>query len=182
MTSKEYFDNTKKHIEEIIRYDVKAESVKPESVYMDRALKHFKLLFTKQPGRKGSFVWKPHELKALNDIWTEIMPELEKAISGAIHRYMKRKMVTEINAVSGEALVNAAMSEANLTYRYTAQMYRAKIEVKLNDKNALTFYISYKKIGEELPKAVSAAKSLIEILNSFGPNTSIRKTYGFGDW
>jgi hypothetical protein len=61
-------------------------------------------------------------------------------------------------------------------------MYRAKIEVKLNDKNALTFYISYKKIGEELPKAVSAAKSLIEILNSFGPNTSIRKTYGFGDW
>ena len=110
------------------------------------------------------------------------MPELEKAISGAIHRYMKRKMVTEINAVSGEALVDAAMTEADLTYRYTAQMYRAKIEVKLNDKNALTFYISYKKIGEELPKAVSAAKSLIEILNSFGPNTSIRKTYGFGDW
>ena len=182
MTSKEYFDNTKKHIEEMIRYDVKAEAVKPESVYIDRALKHFKLLFTKQPGRRGSFVWKPHELKTLNDIWKEIMPDLEKAISGAIHRYMKRKMVTEINAVSGEALVNAAMSEVGLTYRYTAQMYRAKIEVKLSDKNALTFYISYKKIGEELPKAVSAAKSLIEILNSFGPNTSIRKTYGFGDW
>lgn len=89
MTSTEYFDNTKKHIEEMIRYDVKAESVKPESVYMDRALKHFKLLFTKQPGRRGSFVWKPHELKALNDIWTEIMPDMEKAISGAIHRYMK---------------------------------------------------------------------------------------------
>ena len=50
-----------------------------------------------------------------------------------------------------------------------------------SDYAAYTLGILYY-IGEELPKAVSAAKSLSEILNSFGPNTAIRKTYGFGDW
>ncbi len=62
--------------------------------------------------------------------------DMEKAITSAIHRYKKRKMVTEINAIA----------------------------------------------GEELPKAVSAAKSLIEILNSFGPGTTIRKNYAFETW
>ena len=108
--------------------------------------------------------------------------DMEKAITSAIQRYKIRKMVTEINAISGEALVNAVMTEAGLTYRYTAQMYRAKIEIRLNDKNVLVFYISYKKIGEELPKAVSAAKSLIEVLDSFGPGTTIRKNYAFETW
>lgn len=182
MTTAEYFENTKKFLEEIIRSDVKRETVRPESSYMDMGIRHIKKIYVEQNGRRGSFVWKPHELKELNDLWMRMKPDLEKAVSEAIHRYRKRKMVTEINAISGEAIVKAAMTDAGLTYRYTAQMYRAKVEVRLNDKNALTFYISYKKIGEELPKAVSAAKSLIEILNSFGPNTSIRKTYGFGDW
>ena len=182
MTHAEYFENTRKYLEEIIRNNVKSESVRSESAYLDMGLKYVKKLFIATPGRRGSFVWKPHELKNLNDIWMTIKPELEKAISNAIHRYRKRKMVTELNAISGEALVNPGMTEAGLTYSYTAQMYRAKIEVRLSDKNALTFYLGYKKIGEELPKAISAAKSMIEILETFGPGTSIRKTYGLENW
>lgn len=182
MTETEYFVPTRKYLEEIIRSNVKSESVRSESAYLDMGLKYVKKLFMAKPGRRGTFVWKPYDLKSLNDIWMAMKPDLEKAISDAIHRYRKRKMVTEINAISGEALVNAAMTEAGLTYSYTAQMYRAKIEVRLSDKNALTFYLGYKKIGEELPKAISAAKSMIEILETFGPGTSIRKTYGLENW
>ena len=182
MTEKEYFENTKKFIEEIIRTDVKCERVRAESAYLDMSIKHIKKLFTTKPGRKGSFVWKPHELKELNDIWTSMKPELEKAISQAIQRYRKRKMVTEINAISGEVLVDAAMAEAGLRYNYTAQMYRAKIEVRISAKNVLTFYLSYKNIGEELPKAISATKSLIETLNTLGSGTVIRKFYSSEYW
>lgn len=182
MTEAQYFENTKKFLEEIIRNNVKSESELPESAYMDMGIRHIKKLYVEKNGRRGSFVWKPRELKELNDLWMRMKPDLEKAVSEAIHRYRKRKMVTEINAISGEALVKAAMTEAGLTYSYTGQMYRAKIEVKLSSKNALTFYISYKKIGEELPKAVSAAKTIIEALDTFGQGTSIRKIYSMELW
>lgn len=182
MTETEYFSDTKKYLEEIIRNNVKNESVLTESAYMDMGIRHLKRIYIGERGRRGTFVWRPQELKELNDIWTSIRPDLEKAISDALHRYMKRKMVTEINAISGEALVKAAMAEAGLSYIYTAQMYRAKIEVKISARNALTFYLSYKKIGEELPKAISAAKSMSEIMETLGSGAFVRKIYSCEPW
>jgi hypothetical protein len=90
-------------------------------------------------------------------------------------KYKSRRMVAEINAVSAEALVAGAMKDAGLKFLFIPQMYRAKVCVKINEKSKVVIYLNYKKINEELPKAVEALKILVSTIDSLGPGTSIQK-------
>ena len=90
-------------------------------------------------------------------------------------KYRSRKMVSEINAASAEALISAAMKEAGLKYAFFPQTYRAKVHVKINQRNKVVLYLNYKKIRDELPKAIEAIKVIIEAMEKLGSGSSIQK-------
>ncbi len=84
-------------------------------------------------------------------------------------------MVAEINALSAEALIDAAMKEAWLKHLFEAQTYRAKVRVKITDKSKIIIYLNYKKIHEQLPKAIESLKVLVSTLESMNYGTTIQK-------
>ena len=84
-------------------------------------------------------------------------------------------MQTNINAVTAKALISIAMKDAGLEYIYTAQQFRAKIEVKISSKSKLTFFVGYKKLQDELSSLVESAKTIKENMVKLGGNATIKK-------
>ena len=97
-------------------------------------------------------------------------------------KYRSRKMVSEINAASAEALISASMKEAGLKYAFFPQAYRAKVHVKLSQKNKVVLYLNYKKIRDELPKAIEALKVIVEAMERLGSGSSIQKNMWFDNF
>jgi hypothetical protein len=174
METAEYLKEIKKYIEVRIRENIRQGVEVSERIYLDQALAHAKQIYQNNSSRKR-FVWNRNDMRSMVEIWESISPELEEFISGAIMKYKSRRMVAEINAVSAEALVAGVMKDAGLKFLFIPQMYRAKVCVKINEKSKIVIYLNYKKINEELPKAVEALKILISTIDSLGPGTSIQK-------
>lgn len=178
MESMDYLKIVNARIEAQIREDIKSGIEPAESKYMESALACMKVLFKNDTERHGSSpfrFWSGTSLHDANKIWEDISPELARSIPETIMKYKSRKMVTEINAVSSEALISAAMKEAGLKYDFTAQTYRAKVSVKINEKHKIIIYLNYKKINDELPKAIESLKTLVATLQTMGNGISIQK-------
>lgn len=185
MDTAEYLKKVKKHIDEVIREKIKSGIDVPESKYLEIALQHTKSLYRIETDKSGShrkYFWSREDLSGIMKLWESMRPELEKHIPASIMKYRSRKMVTEINAVSAEAQVSAAMKEAGLKHVFYPQTYRAKVFVKINDKHKLVVYLNYKKIGAELPKAIEGIKDLISALEKLGPSAGIQKTMWFDNF
>ena len=74
------------------------------------------------------------------------------------------------------------MKEAGLKHQFTAQTHRAKVSVLITDNRALTTYISYKKLYEQLPRLIESLKVIMHELESLGSLVSINKAYNTFDW
>lgn len=178
METAEYLTKVKKHIDEVIRENIKTGTDVSESRYIDIALQYTKALYANETERNGTrkkHFWSKKDLSEILALWEGIRPELQKHIPESIMKYRSRKMVSEINAASAEALISAAMKEAGLKYAFFPQTYRAKVHVKLSQKNKVVLYLNYKKIRDELPKAIEALKVIIEAMENLGSGSSIQK-------
>ena len=69
------------------------------------------------------------------------------------------------------------MKAAGLEFIFTAQQFRAKVEVKISPKSKLTFFVSYKKLQEELSSLIESAKSIKENMEKLGGNATIKKIF-----
>ena len=179
MEREEYLVKLKKFLDETIREKIKSGIEVPESKYLDCALAHTKTLYKSDPTRRASqqrHFWSRAELAGIMEIWESVRQELEQHIAKTVMKYRSRRMVTEINAVSSEALVSEAMKEAGLKYEFFSQTYRAKVHVKISEKNKVVVYLNYKRIGEELPKAIEALKAIASAMVQLGTSSSIQKT------
>ena len=76
----------------------------------------------------------------------------------------------------------AAMKEAGLKHQFTAQTHRAKVSVLITDNRALTTYISYKKLYDQLPNVIESLKIIRHELKSLGSLVTINKAYNVLDW
>jgi hypothetical protein len=109
-------------------------------------------------------------------------PDLIAAIEDYIKDRRSRKMTKEIKSASAYAMIKAAMREADLRFQYCGQTYRARVSVLVTPKSALTLYISYKKINEQLPKVMESLKLIKKGMEVLGDNTSLSKAYNTGQW
>ena len=69
-----------------------------------------------------------------------------------------------------------------MTYQVEYQTYRAKVAVLVNEKSKVIFYINYKKMTEEIPLAISAAKEIIRQVNLLGKGASLSKAFNYETW
>ena len=76
-----------------------------------------------------------------------------------------------------DVLISNKMKAAGLEFIFTAQQFRAKVEVKISAKSKLTFFVSYKKLQEELSSLIESAKSIKENMEKLGGNATIKKIF-----
>lgn len=160
-----------------IKYDIEAGIDRPIKEYLDRALislkKHYQIV-----NKRGDYqTWSQESLNEVIGMWMKMQPEVLAAIDKYLKEFKLKKLTKEINATSAKIVIQEAMEEAGLKHQFTAQMHRAKVSVLLTRNKALTIYISYKKLHQDLPRIMESLKLIRKELETLGGNISIHKVY-----
>ena len=188
MNTSEYLVELKKLLTYEIKEMTKSGANVSESYFVDKALDYLEKMHSPLR-RAGSttimdFLFGSNETQSLcvPKVWKEIGPEIEKHIADTLKQYRSKKMVTEIRQLAAKAQIEEAMNGTGLTYLILPQTYRAKVAVKLGQKNKVIFYVSYKRTAEDLERCVGSAKALVELVDSLGTGASIQKLMPYENW
>lgn len=188
MNTSEYLVELKKLLTYDIKEMTKSGANVSESYFVDKALDYLEKMHSPLR-RAGSttimdFLFGSNETQSLcvPKVWKEIGPEIEKHIADTLKQYRSKKMVTEIRQLAAKAQIEEAMNGTGLTYLILPQTYRAKVAVKLGQKNKVIFYVSYKRTAEDLERCIGSAKALVELIDSLGTGASIQKLMPYENW
>ena len=171
-----------KALKETIKNDVATGQEKSHMEYLDKALDTFKNRYKMLHKMSKHMIWKPNTTRDVVLVWEEIKPEVIAAIDKFQKEFKHKKLTKEINATTAKAAISAAMREAGLKHKFTAQTHRAKVSVLITSNRALTIYISYKKLYDKLPSIIESLKTVRQELETIGNNISINKAYYTEDW
>ena len=177
-----YTEGVLKELKESIKYDVNSGIDKSITEYMDSALEHLKRQFELVNKRSRYQVWTIQNRQELLSLWMTIQPEVLSGIERLVQDIKRKKMTKEIKAMSAKAVIKDAMQEAGLKHHFTGQTHRAKVSVLLPPSRALTIYISYKKMNEQLPRIIESLKIIRQELESLGGNVSINKAFNISEF
>lgn len=166
----------------IIRYDIAAEIDRPLNAYLDKGLQELKQRYQSANKMSRFMVWSRDRTHEFTMLWLELKPEIITSIEGYISVCKKRKMAKDIKATSARILVKNAMQEARLKHQFEGQTHRAKVSVLILPTRCLTFYITYSKLHDELPKMVESVKAIKEGLETFENKAKIEKVYNTANW
>ena len=165
-----------------IKYDVSIGQEKSHTQYLEFALDTFKARYKMIHKMSKYALLKPDTTRDIVVVWEEIKPEVIETIEKFLKDFRHKKLTKEIKAASAKAAIAAAMKEAGLKHQFTAQTHRAKVSVLITDNRALTTYISYKKLYDQLPSVIESLKIIRHELKSIGSQVTINKAYNILDW
>ena len=169
-------------IKDVLKNEVSSGTDKGEAYYLSMCLDLLKRLY--QMDRKWSrfHAWSYESTEEVSHIWNTIQPELAEFIEGHIKQLRSKKMTKDIKASSAKAVIDAALKEAGLKYRYTGQTHRAKLSVMITKDRCLTVYIAYSKLNEQLPRIIQSLKVIKGELEVLGSSITINKAQGSWTW
>ena len=169
-------------IKDVIKNEVSSGTDKGEAYYLSMCLDLLKRLY--QMDRKWSrfHAWSYESTEEVSHIWNTIQPELAEFIEGHLKQLRSKKMTKDIKASSAKAVIDAALKEAGLKYRYTGQTHRAKLSVLITKDRCLTVYIAYSKLNEQLPRIIQSLKVIKGELEVLGSSITINKAQGSWTW
>ena len=173
---KYYIETVNKLIRNDIKTDMKNNINKTERHYLSECLEYLNRLHNGwDPSKDRWYFGRNNRNDEAYALWVDAKQELSDMIISAIKASKSQQMQTNINAVTAKALISIAMKDAGMEYIYTAQQFRAKIEVKISSKSKLTFFVGYKKLQDELSSLVESAKVIKENMVKLGGNATIKK-------
>ena len=169
-------------IKDVLKNEVSSGTDKGEAHYLSMCLDLLKRLY--QMDRKWSrfHAWSYESTEEVSHIWNTIQPELEEFIKDHLKQLRSKKMTKDIKASSAKAVIDAALKEAGLKYRYTGQTHRAKLSVLITKDKCLTVYIAYSKLNEQLPRIIQSLKVIKGELEVLGSSITINKAQGSWTW
>ena len=169
-------------IKDVLKNEVSSGTDKGEAHYLSMCLDLLKRLY--QMDRKWSrfHAWSYESTEEVSHIWNTIQPELAEFIEGHLKQLRSKKMTKDIKASSAKAVIDAALKEAGLKYRYTGQTHRAKLSVLITKDRCLTVYIAYSKLNEQLPRIIQSLKVIKGELEVLGSSITINKAQGSWTW
>ena len=169
-------------IKDVLKNEVSSGTDKGEAHYLSMCLDLLKRLY--QMDRKWSrfHAWSYESTEEVSHIWNTIQPELAEFIEGHLKQLRSKKMTKDIKASSAKAVIDAALKEAGLKYRYTGQTHRAKLSVMITKDRCLTVYIAYSKLNEQLPRIIQSLKVIKGELEVLGSSITINKAQGSWTW
>ena len=106
-------------LKDVLKNEVSSGTDKGEAYYLSMCLDLLKRLY--QMDRKWSrfHAWSYESTEEVSHIWNTIQPELAEFIEGHLKQLRSKKMTKDIKASSAKAVIDDAMKEAGLKYRYT---------------------------------------------------------------
>ena len=169
-------------LKDVLKNEVSSGTDKGEAYYLSMCLDLLKRLY--QIDRKWSrfHAWSYESTEEVSHIWNTIQPELEEFIKDHLKQLRSKKMTKDIKASSAKAVIDAAMKEAGLKYRYTGQTHRAKLSVLITKDRCLTVYIAYSKLNDQLPRIIQSLKVIKGELEVLGSSITINKAQGSWTW
>ena len=169
-------------IKDVLKNEVSSGTDKGEAHYLSMCLDLLKRLY--QMDRKWSrfHAWSYESTEEVSHIWNTIQPELAEFIEGHLKQLRSKKMTKDIKASSAKAVIDAALKEAGLKYRYTGQTHRARLSVLITKDRCLTVYIAYSKLNEQLPRIIQSLKVIKGELEVLGSSITINKAQGSWTW
>lgn len=169
-------------IKDVLKNEVSSGTDKGEAHYLSMCLDLLKRLY--QMDRKWSrfHAWSYESTEEVSHIWNTIQPELAEFIEGHLKQLRSKKMTKDIKASSAKAVIDAALKEAGLKYRYTGQTHRAKLSVLITKDRCLTLYIAYSKLNDQLPRIIQSLKVIKGELEVLGSSITINKAQGSWTW
>ena len=169
-------------LKDVLKNEVSSGTDKGEAYYLSMCLDLLKRLY--QMDRKWSrfHAWSYESTEEVSHIWNTIQPELAEFIEGHLKQLRSKKMTKDIKASSAKAVIDAALKEAGLKYRYTGQAHRAKLAVLITKDRCLTVYIAYSKLNEQLPRIIQSLKVIKGELEVLGSSITINKVQGSWTW
>lgn len=169
-------------IKDVLKNEVSSGTDKGEAHYLSLCLDLLKRLF--QMDRKWSrfHAWSYESTEEVTHIWNTIQPELADFIKGHLKQLRSKKMIKDIKASSAKAVIEAAMKETGLKYRYTGQTHRAKLSVLITKDRCLTIYIAYGKLNERLPHIIDSLKVIKGEMDTLGSSITINKAQSGWTW
>lgn len=169
-------------LKDVLKNEVSSGTDKGEAYYLSMCLDLLKRLY--QMDRKWSrfHAWSYESTEEVSHIWNTIQPELAEFIEGHLKQLRSKKMTKDIKASSAKAVIDAAMKEAGLKYRYTGQTHRAKLSVLITKDRCLTLYIAYSKLNDQLPRIIQSLKVIKGELEVLGSSITINKAQGSWTW
>ena len=169
-------------VKDVLKNEVSSGTDKGEAHYLSMCLDLLKRLY--QMDRKWSrfHAWSYESTEEVTHIWNTIQPELEEFIKEHLKQLRSKKMTKDIKASSAKAVIDDAMKEAGLKYRYTGQTHRAKLSVLITKDRCLTVYIAYSKLNEQLPRIINSLKVIKGELDAIGSSLTINKAQGSWTW
>ena len=169
-------------LKDVLKNEVSSGTDKGEAYYLSMCLDLLKRLY--QMDRKWSrfHAWSYESTEEVSHIWNTIQPELAEFIEGHLKQLRSKKMTKDIKASSAKAVIDAALKEAGLKYRYTGQTHRAKLSVLITKDRCLTLYIAYSKLNDQLPRIIQSLKVIKGELEVLGSSITINKAQGSWTW
>lgn len=177
-----YTEGILKDLKELIRSDINAGMDRNPGEYMDRALENMKRCYQMANKMSHYQAWSIRNRKDPMDIWAAIQSDI---LTG-VEKYMKdckhKKLTKEIRMATARAVIKAAMQEAGLKHQFTGQTYRARVSVLITQSRAVTIYISYKRMHEQLPRIVESLKLICQEIDCLGKDVFISKAYDLDEY
>lgn len=177
-----YTEGILKDLRELIRFDVNAGMDRNPAEYMDRALENMKRRYQQTHKMSRYQAWSIRDRKELMDIWGAIQSDILTGVEKYMQECRHKKLTKDIKAATARAAIKAAMQEAGIKHHFVGQTHRAKVSVLITHNRSLTFYISYKKLHEQLPHIMESLKLIRQELENLGNNVSINKIYNISEY
>ena len=156
---KYYIETVNKLIRNDIKTDMKNNIKETEKHYMSLCLEYLNKLHNGWDPSSRWFYGRNNRNDEAYALWVDAKQELTDTITSAIKACKAKQMQMNINGVTAKVIISNKMKAAGLEFIFTAQQYRAKLEVKISPKSKLTFFVSYKKVFDELDNLIESAKS-----------------------
>lgn len=178
MEYKKYIDRITLTIKEAIKNAVSSGNDKGEAHYLSVCQDLLKRMYQMDRNWSRFHAWSYESTEEVAHIWSIIEPELAEFIQDQLRQFRHKKMTKDIQSTSAQAIIDAAMKEAGLKYRYTGHTHRAKISVLMTKDRCLTVYVSYSKLNDRLPGIIQSLKNIRRELHALGNGISINKVKG----
>lgn len=182
MDDNKYTEGINDHLKILIKEDVNSGIDRPVTSYLQCAMETLKRRFQAMNKWSRYQPWSSESTAEITKLWFRLEPELVAVIEKHLQEFKCKKLTKDIKATAAKAAIKAAMREAGLKYQFTGQTHRAKVSVLLAKRQVLTFYVSYKKLNEQLPQIINSLKLIKQELECLGNNVSINNKVNNAVW
>ncbi len=182
MEQSEYLKIIVEALRPIIKNDVNSGMERSINRYLDMALDAVKRVYQQSNKMTTFSCWTGRHKRDIVHLWEALTPSVVSAVEEILRGFKSKKMMKEIKATSAQAIIKEAMSEAGLKHKFEGQTHRAKVSVLLLPGKALTVYIPYNKLSQQLPGVIESLKTILKEIESLGKNTTVNKIYYMDGW